>query len=238
MSTRPTTAMVLAAGLGTRMRPLTEFTPKPLVSVAGKALIDHMLDRLVGVGVTRAVVNVHYRADQLEAHLRMRTAPEIVVSDERAQLMETGGGLVQARALLGDDPIFVTNTDQILHADQPDALGALAAAWDDLAMDALLLLAPRAHSLGYDGAGDFFCAADGRLGRRGGAAQAPFAYTGVQILHPRCLAGWPCAPFSTNRIWDQALARARLFGVVMSGTWMHVGDPGARDAAEAILSGA
>jgi N-acetyl-alpha-D-muramate 1-phosphate uridylyltransferase len=227
--------MVLAAGLGTRMRPLTDTMPKPLVPVAGKPLIDHMLDRLAAVGVTRAVVNVHYRADQMEAHLRARAGPAITISDERAVLMETGGGLIQARAHLGDDPIFVSNTDQILHADSPDALAQLAQAWDDLAMDALLLLVPREQSLGFAGRGDFFCGADGRLGRRGSAPEAPFAFTGVQILHPRCLAGWPCEPFSTNRIWDQALARARLFGVVMNGTWMHVGDPAARDDAEAVL---
>jgi N-acetyl-alpha-D-muramate 1-phosphate uridylyltransferase len=236
VSTRPTTAMVLAAGLGTRMRPLTETMPKPLVPVAGKPLIDHMLDRLAAVGVSRAVVNVHYRADQLEAHLAARGAPEIVISDERAQLMETGGGLIQARARLGDAPIYVTNTDQILHGDAPDALGELAAAWDDLAMDALLLVVPRENSLGFDGRGDFFRGADGRLGRRGSAPEAPFAFTGVQILHPRCLAGWPCEPFSTNRIWDQAQVRARLFGAVMNGTWMHVGDPAARDDAEAVLN--
>jgi N-acetyl-alpha-D-muramate 1-phosphate uridylyltransferase len=235
MSVRPDTAMVLAAGLGTRMRPLTDTRPKPLIEVAGKALIDHMLDRLAVEGVRRAVVNVHYRAEQLEAHLAARADLEIVISDERALLMETGGGLVQARGHLGEAPIFVTNTDQILADPSGDGLRQLRAAWNDLAMDALLLLAPREHAMGFDGMGDFFRAADGRLGRRGGANSASYCFTGVQILHPRCLDGWPCEPFSTNRIWDQAAQRARLFGVVMDGTWMHVGDPAARDAAEAAL---
>jgi MurNAc alpha-1-phosphate uridylyltransferase len=231
-------AMVMAAGLGTRMRPLTNDRPKPLIEVGGRALIDHMLDRLGAVGVETAVVNVHYLADQMLAHLGARkTAPRIAISDERPRLMETGGGLVQAKPLLGSAPIFVTNTDQVWIEDGAEPLAAMCAAWDDLRMDALLLLARRERSLGFEGAGDFFLAADGRIGRRGTAEEAPFVYAGVQILHPRVLEGWPCEPFSTNRIWDVALSRARVFGCVLEGEWIHVGDPAGRDAAQARLGG-
>jgi len=230
-------AMVMAAGLGTRMRPLTNDRPKPLIEVGGRALIDHMLDRLALVGVARAVVNVHYLADQMLAHLNARTTgPQIAISDERARLMETGGGLVQAAPLLGAAPIFVVNTDQVWIADGADPLSAMCAAFDPLAMDALLLLARRQRSLGYDGAGDFFLAADGRIARRGAAATAPFVYAGVQILHPRVLEGWPCEPFSTNKLWDVALDRARIFAIVLDGDWMHVGEPEGRAAAEARLA--
>lgn len=230
-------AMVMAAGLGTRMRPLTNDRPKPLIEVGGRALIDHMLDRLGAVGVERAVVNVHYLADQMLAHLGARTqAPRIAISDERPLLMETGGGLVQAAPLLGAAPIFVTNTDQVWREDGADPLATMLAQWDGLQMDALLLLARKERSLGFDGAGDFFLAADGRIGRRGAAPSAPFVYAGVQILHPRVLEGWPCEPFSTNRIWDAALERARVFGCVLDGEWMHVGDPAGRAAAEARLA--
>jgi MurNAc alpha-1-phosphate uridylyltransferase len=228
--------MVMAAGLGTRMRPLTNDRPKPLIQVAGRALIDHMLDRLAAAGVSKAVVNVHYLADQLEAHLAARRDLSITISDERAQLMETGGGLVKAAAHLGADPIFVANTDQVWSENTQAALPALLDAWDARAMDALLLVARRETALGYDAPGDFFLAADGRLGRRGKAASAPFAYTGVQILHPRLLQGRALEPFSTNLLWDEALARGRLFGVLLDGVWMHVGDPAARDAAEAALA--
>lgn len=230
------TAMVMAAGLGTRMRPLTETRPKPLIEVGGRALIDHMLDALADVGVEKAVVNVHYLAPQMLAHLGPRTAPRIAISDERPRLMETGGGLVQAAPLLGDRPIFVTNTDQVWIADGADPLAAMRAGWDGLRMDVLLLLARKARTTGFDGAGDFFLAADGRVGRRGAAAEAPFVYAGVQILHPRVLAGWPCEPFSTNRIWDRALAQARVFAIVLEGDWMHVGDPAGLAVAQARLS--
>lgn len=230
------TAMVMAAGLGTRMRPLTETCPKPLIRVGGRALIDHMLDALAAVGVETAVVNVHYLAPQMLAHLGPRTAPRIAISDERARLMETGGGLVQAAPLLGNAPIFVTNTDQVWVADGDDPLAAMLAAWESLRMDMLLLLARKDRTTGYDGAGDFFLAPDGRVGRRGAAAEAPYVYAGVQILHPRVLDGWACEPFSTNRFWDRALERARVFAVPLDGDWMHVGDPRGLEVAEARLA--
>jgi len=232
------TAMVLAAGLGTRMRPLTDARPKPLIPVGGRSLIDHMLDRLAAAGVREAVVNVHYRADQMLAHLDARARPRIVISDERARLMETGGALVQAAPMRGDRPIFAVNTDQVWIEDQGDAFAAMAQAWNGLQMDCLLLLARRERTSGFDGAGDFFCAPDGRIARRGSADAAPFVYAGVQILNPRILQGWPVEPFSANRLWDVAATRARLFGVVLDGFWMHVGDPNGLAAAEARLDAA
>ena len=226
------TAMVLAAGLGTRMRPLTETHPKPLVEVAGKALIDHALDDLAAGGVRRAVVNVHYLAEMAEAHLAGRAAPEIIISDERDLLMETGGGLAKARPLLGEGPVFCTNTDQVFVAGAGGAPCArLAAAFDAETMDALLLLQPRESAFGYDGVGDFRLEADGRLARRGDAASAPFVFTGLQILDTHLLDGVPDGPFSTNILWNRALEAGRLFGIVHDGEWMHVGSPdGLKDA--------
>lgn len=229
--------MVLAAGLGARMRPLTDARPKPLIAVAGKTLLDHSLDRLAEAGVTRAIVNVHYLPEQIEAHLATRAgAPQIEISDERALLLETGGALVKAAARLGADPIYVTNTDQVFIEEGQPALAMLTERFDPLAMDALLLLTRREFASGYAGPGDFFLAADGRLGRRGSAEAAPFVFTGVQILHPRALAGFVEEPFSLNRVWDRSLSRARLFGAVLEGTWMHVGDPEGLAAAQARLA--
>ena len=236
MSSTPDTAMVLAAGLGTRMRPLTDARPKPLIDVAGKALIDHALDRFAQAGVRRAVVNVHYLADMLEAHLDARRgrAPEIIVSDERALLMETGGGLNQARAHLRDGPVFCTNTDAVLvDGAGPEPCARLAAAFDASQMDALLLLVPAENASGYEGAGDFDLTVDGGLVYRkdtGGNA-APFVFTGLQILSPRLLDGAPDGPFSTRLLWDKAAAAGRFRGVVHDGRWMHVGDPAGLDAA-------
>lgn len=235
MASMPRTAMVLAAGLGTRMRPLTDHLPKPLIKVAGKALIDHTLDRFADAGVRRAVVNVHYRADQMEAHLAHRRRPEIVISDERALLLETGGGLKKAEAHLGHDPIFCTNTDAILvdgAGEEPCA--ALAGAWREEAMDALLLLVPASLASGYDGAGDFDLMADGSLDWRRGAS-APFVYTGLQIIRPSLLAGAPEGPFSLRLLWDKARAGGRMKGVVHQGPWMHVGDPQGLALAEAFF---
>jgi len=228
--------MVLAAGLGTRMRPLTDDRPKALVEVGGKALVDHALDRLVEAGVSHAVVNVHYFADALEAHLKARATPHIAISDERALLLETGGGIKKARPLLGEDPIFVANIDSVWTENSP-ALKALADAWDPERMDALLLLAPLGQTLGFDGPGDFFRAEDGRLSHRGAAPSAPYAYVGFQIFKPQLVDGGPDgAPFSVFPSWMEAAHAGRLFGVVLDGFWMHVGDPEARDAAEARLS--
>ncbi|MGE3303715.1 MAG: nucleotidyltransferase family protein [Hyphomonadaceae bacterium] len=235
---RPDTAMVMAAGLGTRMRPLTDHRPKPLIEVAGKALIDHMLDRAVAAGVTRAVVNVHYLADMIEAHLARRAAPRITISDERGERLETGGGLAKAAPLLGDKPFFVLNTDQIWTENAKPALEALGDAFDAARMDVMMLLAPRADCLGFHGPGDFFMGSDGALSWRGEAGEAPWVYAGAYILHPRLLAGWPAQSFSALEIWRPAVAAGRFFGMALDGYWMHVGDPAARDAAEARLAGA
>jgi MurNAc alpha-1-phosphate uridylyltransferase len=235
---KPTTAMVLAAGLGTRMRPLTNDRPKALVEVGGEALIDHMLSRLAEAGVTTAVVNVHAFADRLEAHLNARTAaPRIVISDERAQLLETGGGLKKARPLLGDDPVFVANIDAVWTEDGAPALDALAAAYDPALMDACLLLAPMEKTLGFDGPGDMFLYG-GRARFRGDAAAAPYAFAGVHITRPSVTDGEPDGPFSLSKLWRVMADQGRLGAVVLDGFWMHVGDPQARDDAQARLVGA
>ncbi|MFN5618314.1 MAG: nucleotidyltransferase family protein, partial [Brevundimonas sp.] len=192
--------MVLAAGLGTRMRPLTADRPKALVEVGGRALIDHVLDRLAATGVTDAVVNVHWFADRLEGHLAGRAAPRIVISDERTELLETGGGLKKARPLLGDAPVFVANIDSVW-IDRGDALGDLIRLWDPARMDAALLLARREGSIGFEGAGDLFMVGDGRLIFRGDAPSAPFAYMGVHITRPQVVDDGPEGPFSLSRVW-------------------------------------
>ncbi len=239
-TTGPKTAMVLAAGLGTRMRPLTNDRPKALVEVRGRALIDHVLDRLADAGVEKAVVNVHWFADRLETHLARRTRPEIVISDERAELLETGGGLKKARGLLGDDPVFVANIDSVWtdRARTPGgALGDLIRLWDPARMDAALLLARRDGAIGFEGHGDFFLGEDSRLTFRGEAPAAPFAYMGVHITRPGYADAGPDGPFSLSPLWRKSAAEGRLFGCVLDGDWMHVGDPAARDAAEAKLGG-
>lgn len=235
--TVPHTAMVLAAGLGTRMRPLTNDRPKALVEVAGRALIDHVLDRLADAGVQRAVVNVHWFADRLETHLAARgRGPDIVISDERAELLETGGGLKKARPLLGDDPVFVANIDSVW-IDRGDALAELIRLWDPDRMDAALLLARREGSIGFEGDGDFFLGDDGRLTFRGEAPYAPYGYMGVHITRPDYAGQGPDGPFSLATLWRKSAAEGRLFGCVMDGDWMHVGDPQARNQAEARLMG-
>ncbi|QQQ20056.1 nucleotidyltransferase family protein [Brevundimonas vitis] len=228
--------MVLAAGLGTRMRPLTNDRPKALVEVGGRALIDHVLDRLAEAGVGRAVVNVHWFADRLETHLAGRTSPTVVISDERAELLETGGGLKKAAPLLGPDPVFVANIDSVW-IDRGDALADLVRLWDPDRMDAALLLARREGSIGFEGDGDFFLEPDGALRFRGEAASAPYAYMGVHITRPDYAAAGPEGPFSLSPLWRASAAAGRLFGCVMDGDWMHVGDPVARDQAEARLKG-
>ena len=234
--TVPKTAMVLAAGLGTRMRPLTHDRPKALVEVGGRALIDHVLDRLADAGVARAVVNVHWFADRLEAHLAGRgRGPEITISDERAELLETGGGLKKAIPLLGDHPVFVANIDSVW-TDRGDARAELVALWDPERMDAALLLARREGAIGFEGGGDFFLGDDGQLTFRGEAAEAPYAYMGVHICRPGYVAEGPEGPFSLSGLWRRSAGEGRLFGCVLDGDWMHVGDPGARDEAEARLA--
>lgn len=234
----PETAMVMAAGLGKRMRPLTATRPKPLVCVAGKPLIDHVFDRLRAAGVKRAVVNVHYLADVLEAHLRARVKDmEVLVSDERAQLMETGGGLVQARELIGDKPFVCVNSDNLWVDGPVDAIRLLAEAWDDARMDALLLLVPLARAASHSGHGDFHLDPTGRITRRRQPGRlAPFVFTGVQILSPRLISDWPEGPFSTNLFWERALEAGRLWGLVHEGLWFDVGTPGAIKETEAALA--
>lgn len=234
--TAPKTAMVLAAGLGTRMRPLTDDRPKALVELGGRALIDHVLDRLAEAGVERAVVNVHWFADRLEGHLADRQRPAITISDERAELLETGGGLKKAAPLLGTEPVFVANIDSVW-VDRGDALGDLARLWDPGRMDAVLLLARREGSIGFEGNGDFFLGDDYRLTFRGNAASAPFAYMGVHITRPDYASQGPEGPFSLSPLWRASAEAGRLYGCVMDGDWMHVGDPLARDQAEARLRG-
>jgi MurNAc alpha-1-phosphate uridylyltransferase len=226
--------MVLAAGLGTRMRPLTDDRPKALVEVGGRTLIDHMLDRLADAGVQEAVVNVHYFADLMERHLASRRRPVIRISDEREVLLETGGGLKKARPMLGEEPIFVANTDSVWTERGRPALQALAEAFDPERMDVCLLLAPMEQTMGFDGPGDAFLD-DGRLRFRGDAARAPYAYMGVHVTRPDIADDGPDGPFSLTRVWRPLAEAGRVGGVVLDGFWMHVGDPQARDDAEARL---
>ncbi|MEA3034369.1 MAG: N-acetyl-alpha-D-muramate 1-phosphate uridylyltransferase [Sphingomonadales bacterium] len=223
----PETAMVLAAGLGKRMRPLTATRPKPLVEVAGKALIDHCFDRLRAAGVRKAVVNVHYLADRLEAHLKKRVEGiDIAVSDERPLLLETGGGLVHALPLIDADPFLVVNSDNLWVDGPVDSLRLLASNWDEARMDALLLLVPLARANCHKGQGDFHMAPRGALRRRKKGGVAPFVFTGIQIVSKRLFEGdLPEGPFSTNLLWDRAIDKGRLFGLVHQGLWFDVGSP-------------
>ena len=233
----PDTALVLAAGLGTRMRPLTETLPKPLVPVAGKPLIDHALDKLAEAGITRAVVNVHYRADQLETHLQAREAPQCAISDERAQLMETGGGMAKAcgQGLL-PDPFYCLNSDNVWLDGPRSAFAELSDAWNPEVMDALLLLVPHKGAWNYRGKGDFHLDQAGRIARRRSGRIAPFIFTGIQIVSHRLLRDGPEGPFSTNILWNSAIAHGRLFGATFSGKWYEVGDPAAIAVTETALA--
>jgi MurNAc alpha-1-phosphate uridylyltransferase len=228
--------MVLAAGRGERMRPLTDRIPKPLVAVAGQPLIDHVLDRLAAVGVERAVVNVHYLADLIERHLAGRRRPKIVISDERADLLDTGGGVVKALATLGREPFFHLNSDTIWIDGVKPNLERLAETFDPAAMDALLLLAPTAASIGYSGRGDFAMGAEGRLRRRSERDVAPFVYAGAALLRPELFAGAPAGAFSLTRLFERAAEAGRLHGLRLEGVWMHVGTPDAIAQAEAAIT--
>jgi len=229
----PHSAMVLAAGFGVRMKPLTDRLPKPLVKVGGKPLIDHVLERLEAVGVNRIVVNVHYLADALERHLAHRR--DVVISDERDRLLETGGGVVKALPLLGRAPFFHVNSDTIWIDGVKPNLVRLADTFDSATMDALLLLAPTATSVGYSGRGDYAMGSDGRLTRRGERIVVPFVYAGAAILSPALFAGAPQGPFSLTRLFDRAEGAGRLHGVRLEGVWMHVGTPASIAEAEAAL---
>ncbi|MFY9623458.1 MAG: nucleotidyltransferase family protein [Rhodoplanes sp.] len=231
----PRRAMVLAAGLGTRMRFLTEARPKPLVAVGGKPLIDHVLDKLATAGVETAVVNVHYFADQIEQHLAGRRAPQIVISDERGGLLGTGGGVAKALPQLGDAPFFHVNSDTIWIDGVTPNLRRLAHAFDVNAMDALLLLAPTTTSIGYSGLGDFAMTADGRLRRRAEREVVPFVYAGVAVLSPALFADAPEGVFPLTQLFRHAEEAGRLHGLRLEGLWMHVGTPEAVAAAEAAI---
>ncbi|HEX6218440.1 MAG TPA: nucleotidyltransferase family protein [Sphingomicrobium sp.] len=232
----PDTAFILAAGLGKRMRPLTATRPKPLVEVAGKPLIDHVLDRLRAAGVSRIVVNAHYLADALEAHLKARAGDfDLKMSDERKQLLETGGGMVQAAPLIDADPFLVINSDNYWVDGPADTLHLLASLWRGEEMDALLLLVPQARAFNHGGQGDFHMKADGRLTRRERGKVAPFVFTGIQMVSKKLLQDSPKGPFSTNLLWDRAIAGGRCFGVVHQGLWFDVGNPAAIKATERAL---
>jgi N-acetyl-alpha-D-muramate 1-phosphate uridylyltransferase len=232
MSVKPTRAMVLAAGLGVRMRPLTDRMPKPLVPVAGSPLLDHVLDKLADAGVSEAVVNVHYLPDQIIDHVAKRTRPRVIISDERDTVLGTGGGVVKALPLLGDAPFFHLNADTMWIDGVRPNLTRLAEAFDPARMDILLLMAPTASSIGYSGSGDYAMTSDGALRRRKEHQVVPFVYAGVAIMSPSLFQDAPAGEFSLTKMFDRANELERLFGLRLDGVWMHVGTPDAVRAAE------
>lgn len=234
---RPAHALVLAAGLGQRMRPLTDSIPKPLVRLGGRPLLDHVLDRLADAGIAEAVVNVHYLPELIEAHLRERTTPRITISDEREQLLDTGGAVKKTLHLLGRDGFVVHNSDSVWIENQGTLLTRMIDTWNPDKMDSLLLLAPAASSLGYSGRGDFSMGDNREVRRRQKDETVPFVFAGVSINHPRLFADCPDGPFSLNLVWDRALKAGRLASIVHDGTWMHVGTPAALADAERRLNG-
>lgn len=238
MRPMPQTAMVLAAGLGTRLRPLTDHVPKPLIPVAGRTLLDRCLDRLAEAGVRRAVINIHWLGDQIRKHLEARRDLQIVISDETDLLLETGGGIAKALPLLGDAPFIAANADLIWRdpENETSAVKHLAEAFDPATMDGLLLLQPRETADGHGGPGDFFLDPDGRLRRRGAQTTAPYVYTGVQILSPILFREAPAGAFSLNILYDRAIAAGRLFGLVHRGSWMDVGTHDGLTRAEQMLA--
>jgi MurNAc alpha-1-phosphate uridylyltransferase len=229
------TAMVLAAGFGHRMRPLTLTRPKPLIDVAGKALIDYGFDRLRAAGVETAVVNVLYLADQIEAWAAKQASPRVRISDERGEILDTGGGIAKALPMLGSDPFFVINSDSFWLDEVEPALDRLRVRWDDTVMDCLLLLCPLGQTVGYDGKGDFVLDEEGRAQRRTADAGEVFAYIGAYLVSPRLFKDAPAGAFSMNRLWDRAIAAGRLFGISHLGRWLHVGTPDAIALAEHAL---
>ena len=232
----PETAMIMAAGLGKRMRPLTATRPKPLIEVGGKALLDHVLEKLQAAGVKKVVVNVHYLAEALEAHLKSRShGLEVVISDERDLLMETGGGLVKAAPLIDTDPFLALNSDNLWIDGPADTLKLLASHWDGAKMDALLLLVPQARALNHRGMGDFHMDSAGRLRRRERSHVAPFVFTGIQICSKHLLREAPEGPFSTNILWNRAIGEGRCFGAVHQGLWFDVGTPQSIQLTETAL---
>ena len=232
MPVNPATAMVLAAGFGVRMRPLTDRMPKPLVRVAGQPLLDHVLDKLGDAGVRQAVINVHYLPDQIIDHVAARARPRIIISDERDAVLGTGGGVVKALPLLGDDPFFLLNSDTMWIDGVRPNLARMAEAFDLARMDVLLLMAPTTNSIGYNGRGDYAMLADGALRKRRELQVVPFVYAGAAILSPALFSDAPQGEFPLTRMFDRANERERLFGLRMDGVWMHVGTPDAVHAAE------
>jgi MurNAc alpha-1-phosphate uridylyltransferase len=232
MSVKPTKAMVLAAGLGVRMRPLTDKMPKPLVPVAGRPLLDHVLDKLADAGVSEAVVNVHYLPDQIIAHTASRTRPRVIISDERDQVLATGGGVVKALPLLGPDPFFHVNSDTLWIDGVRPNLARLAETFEPSRMDILLLMAPTTSSIGYGGRGDYSMLPDGALRKRREHQVVPFVYAGAAIMSPALFADAPAGEFSLTKMFDRANEQERLFGLRLDGVWMHVGSPDAVGAAE------
>lgn len=230
---RPKKAMMMAAGIGKRMRPLTATTPKPLIEVNGKALIDHGMDRLAAAGVETCVVNVHYLADLVEVHVRRRDDMDILISDERKQLLETGGGIKKALPLLGNEPFFQVNSDTAywIEGVKPN-LEHMIEAWDESKMDILLLMSETVNAVAYEGRGDFDFGKDGKLTRRKEREVTAFAYAGAAILHPRIFENAPEGSFSMNTLFDKAIEEGRLYGTLMEGIWLHVGTPEAIRAAE------
>jgi N-acetyl-alpha-D-muramate 1-phosphate uridylyltransferase len=236
--TAPINAMVLAAGLGQRMRPITDHLPKPLVVVGGKTMLDHALDRLAEAGVTHAVVNVHWLADQIEAHVANRKVPRISISDERQELLETGGGVRKALALLGGDPFLHVNSDSLWVEGDTRNIVAMTTAWNPQIMDMLLLLAHKDTSFGYEGTGDFMRDTQGELARRAAGTSAPYVYAGVAIIKPSLFADTPDGPFSLNLLFDRCIASGRLYGHILDGEWLHVGTPQAIPEANARFAAA
>ncbi len=232
----PDKTMVFAAGLGTRMRPLTDAVPKPLITVAGKALIDHALDRFAAIGVKTAIVNVHHLASQIEAHLAPRRSPRIIISDERKKLLGQGGGIAKALPFLGQNPFFIANTDAFWIDGPADNLRRLASAWNPAQMDILLLVAAVATSIGVDSSGDFHLTPDGRLIKRAEREIASFVYTGVGIIKPELFAGRPIEVFPLTPFFFAAADRGRLYGQRLDGLWLHVGTPEAIAEAEQALA--
>lgn len=235
-SRSPKSAIILAAGLGKRMLPITETMPKPLVKVGGRTLIDFALDRLSEAGMERIVVNVHHFADMLEEHLRTRKMPQVVVSDERDAVLETGGGVKKALPLLGDEPFITFNSDSIWIEGSEPNLMRLVEAWNPETMDILMLVAPSSTSVGYEGPGDFNMDENGRLRRRKEGESVPFVYAGVAVVKPELVSGTPEGPFSANLFYDRAIAKDRLYGLRLEGQWLHVGEPRAIAEAEERLA--
>ena len=236
MAFKPQRGMIMAAGMGLRMRPLTNERPKPLIEVDGRTLLDHAIDRLMHVGVKHILVNVHYKGEMVIEHVKRRRDVEIMIQDERDRLLDTGGALKRALPFFNGEPFFSHNSDSIWLESWSSNLERMTQIWNDQHMDCLMLLAATHSSIGYEGGGDFTMDSDGRLARRQPPRITPFAWPGVQLMHPRLIAHAPTSDvFSTNKLWDVAISEGRLFGIRMDGKWMHIGTPEAKAEAEAQL---